>query len=90
MRKVSETATELIRNVAEWMADKSKEITSLVTKCKESAAETEKLTTTQAEMESKRRALQDKLEEQVSETKEVQDNNEELQKINRNLKEEGQ
>ena len=27
MRKVSETATELIRNVAEWMADKTKEIT---------------------------------------------------------------
>ena len=90
MEKVSQTATELAQNVAEWMADKTKEITSLTTKCKESAAETEKLTTTQTEMESKRRALQDKLEEQVSETKEVRDNNEELQKINRNLKDEGQ
>ena len=86
MRKVSETATELMRKVAEWMESKTKEIASLVTKCKESAAETEKLTTTHAEMESKGRALQDKLEEQVSETKEVQDNNEELQKINESLK----
>ena len=86
MRKVSEAATELIRNVAEWMGSKTTEIASVATKCEESAAEIEKLTSHEAEMELKRRTLQDKLEQQVSETKEVQDNNEELQKTNKSLR----
>jgi hypothetical protein len=86
MRKVSEAATELMQNVSEWIGSKTVEMAAAATKCEENAAEIEKLTRTQTEMESRRCTLQDKLEQQVSETKEVQDNNEALQRTNKTLK----
>ena len=68
MRKVSENATDLMRNVQTQMGSNMKEMASLVIKFEESNAETERLTAIQTGMETRRQALQDRLEEQASET----------------------